>query len=370
MIMDASGLALTNAHVVDRAREIDVVTIDGVHHKASVVGVDEVTDLALLRLASDAAPFPALAFADSEAVRVGDWVLAVGSPFGLDATVTAGIISAKARNLETGPFDDFLQTDAAINPGNSGGPLVDARGKVVGINSAMAVTGPGIAFAIPSNLARGIANELARTGKVRRGRIGVTIQPLTKVLAQTFGVSGVTGVLLADVAPDGPAARAGVKAGDIVTRFDGKPVSTPLDLQRAVGLSRPGQVVPLIVRRNGAEQIVEVTIDESVQGVAATAPSQPRFSGLGFSVQAITPGLARRLRLPSAAGVLVAKVDAGGAAARAGIRPGDVISEVNRQPVGTMADFMRLTRGTVERDAVVLRARRGTSSFYAEITVP
>ena len=369
VIIDSTGLALTNAHVVERSGEIEVVTIDGTSHNATVVGVDTVTDLALLRLPSSAAPFPALAFGDPETVHVGDWVLAVGSPFGLDATVTAGIISAKARNLKTGPFDDFLQTDAAINPGNSGGPLVDVRGNVIGINTVMAASGSGIGFAIPSNLARTIARELETTGAVRRGRIGVTIQPLTRALAQTFGVQGLSGVLLADVAPGSPAARAGMKPGDIVTSFEGAPIAGPLDLQRAVGLSRPGQVVTVMIRRDGSERPVEVTVDANVQGgITRTAPSQPRFSRLGFSVQPVTPGLARRLQQSSAAGVLVSKVDQGAEASRAGIRAGDIVSEVDRQPIATMADFVRLTRDLPEGADVVLRVRRGASSFYVEMT--
>jgi serine protease Do len=300
-------------------------------------------------------------------VRVGEWVLAVGSPFGLEATVTAGIISAKARHLGSGPFDDFLQTDAAINPGNSGGPLVDMRGKLIGITTLMAAHGSGIGFATPSNLARAIATELAAAGKVRRGRIGVTIQPLTPALAKTFGAAGVDGVLLADVAPGGPAARAGVQAGDVVTGFGETRIAVPEDLQRAVALSRSGQVVAVSIRRDGVARTVTVTVEEAVRGVTAVAPSHPRASRLGFDVQPLTPGLARRLRQPSVEGVLVTRVER---ADDAGIRSGDVIREVDRQPVRTVADFQRLTRGLRSGGDVTLRIQRGATTFFAPYRVP
>ncbi len=235
VIVDPSGIVLTNAHVVDRATEIEVVTAEGKKHRAKVLGADKRTDLAVLRLQGAGAPYPAATLGDSDKIKVGDWVLAIGSPFGLQQTVTAGIISAKSRQIGQGAFDDFLQTDAAINPGNSGGPLVNMSGEVVGINSAILSRSGGnvgIGFSIPSNLAKRIYTELVAKGKITRGWLGVSIQPLTPELAKGFGLKDSAGVLLSDVVQDSPAAKAGLIAGDIIQEFDGKKVDTPQDLQK------------------------------------------------------------------------------------------------------------------------------------------
>ena len=211
VIVDASGIALTNAHVVEKATEIEVITLDGSKHKAKVVGADKKTDLAVLKLDDGKAQFKFARLGDSDRMQVGDWVIAVGSPFGLQATVTAGIVSAKARNIGQGPFDDFIQTDAAINPGNSGGPLVNMAGEVIGINTAIVAGGSGIGFAIPSNMARKIYTELSTKGRVTRGWLGVSIQPLTSELARSFGAKDTKGVLISDVVPDSPAGKAGLR---------------------------------------------------------------------------------------------------------------------------------------------------------------
>src|ERR1051326_6160949 len=235
VIIDPSGVALTNAHVVDGATSIEVLTLDGAKHKAKVLGVDKKTDLAILQLDAGGKTFAYVPLGDSDAAQVGDWVIAVGSPFGLQATVTSGIISAKARQIGGGPYDDFIQTDAAINPGNSGGPLVNMRGEVVGINSAIVRGGSGIGFAIPSNMAKRVAAELRTAGKVTRGWLGVSLQPLTPELASSFGVKDAKGALVGDVSADSPAARAGLKSGDVITEFNGKKIEDPSALARAVG---------------------------------------------------------------------------------------------------------------------------------------
>src|SRR5437667_1194965 len=237
VIVDPTGIALTNAHVVEKATEIEVVTLDGGKHKAKVIGVDKKTDLAVLKLDDGKGTFKYARLGDSDRSQVGDWVLAVGSPFGLQATVTAGIISAKARQLDQGPFDDFLQTDAAINPGNSGGPLVNMQGEVIGINTAIVAGGSGIGFAIPSNMARKIYTELRDKGRVTRGWLGVSIQPLTPELAKSFGAKDTKGVLISDVIPDSPASKSGLKSGDVLLEFSGKKTAAPAHLPRRVGLS-------------------------------------------------------------------------------------------------------------------------------------
>src|SRR5213596_1336034 len=240
VIVDKRGYILTNNHVVEQATKIQVqLNGDTTRYTAKVVGVDEDTDLAVIKIDANK-ELPIAKLGNSDGVQVGDWVLAIGSPFGLQATVTAGIISAKARQIGQGPFDDFLQTDAAINPGNSGGPLVNMQGEVVGINTAIVAGRTGIGFAIPSNMARKIYTELIAKGKVTRGWLGVSIQPLTQELARSFNAKDTKGVLISDVVPDSPAAKAGLKAGDILIEFDGKKVEAPADLQRTVGLAQPG----------------------------------------------------------------------------------------------------------------------------------
>jgi serine protease Do len=372
VIIDASGIALTNAHVVEKATEIEVITLDGNKHKAKTIGVDRKTDLAVLKLDDGAGKFAYARLGDSDRLQVGDWVIAVGSPFGLQSTVTAGIISAKARQIGQGPFDDFLQTDAAINPGNSGGPLVNMQGEVVGINTAIVAGGSGIGFAIPSNMARKIYSELSTKGRVTRGWLGVSIQPLTADLAASFGAKDTKGVLISDVVPDSPAGKAGLKPGDILLEFEGKKTEAPSDLQRAVGLTSPGHAASVKVWREGGERSLEVRIGEapdereaqSQRGGGRGAPSV-----LGMDVRPITPEVARQLNLRTGEGVIVARVEEGSAAAEAGIQRGDVIREINRQRIRAMADYEKVTREAKEGDRLTVLLQRGPMSLYVAFTV-
>jgi serine protease Do len=369
VIVDQSGVALTNAHVVEKATEIEVVTLDGSKHKAKLVGLDRKTDLAVLKLDDGKSQFKAARLGDSEKMQVGDWVIAVGSPFGLHATVTAGIISAKARQIGQGPFDDFLQTDAAINPGNSGGPLVNLQGEVIGINSAIVAGGSGIGFAIPSNMARKIYSELLAKGKVTRGWLGVSIQPLTPELAKSFGAKD-KGVLISDVLQDGPAARAGLRAGDILTEFEGKKMEAPADLQRAVGLTTPGQDTRVRVWRDQGEKTLEVKIGEAPDDrEAARQFGRSSRTVLGLEVRPITPELARQLNLKTTEGVVVARVEDDSAAGEAGVQRGDVIREINRQKIRSLADFERLTKDAKEGDRLTVLLQRGPMSLYVAFTV-
>jgi serine protease Do len=370
VIVDASGIALTNAHVVENARDIEVVTLDGNKHRAKVVGLDKKTDLAVLKLDDGKGSFNHARLGDSDKMQVGDWVIAVGSPFGLHSTVTAGIISAKARQLGQGPFDDFIQTDAAINPGNSGGPLANMQGEVVGINTAIVAGGTGIGFAIPSNLARKIYTELNAKGKVTRGWLGVSIQPLTPELAKSFGSRDTKGVLISDVLADSPAAKAGLQAGDILLEFDGKKVEAPADLQRAVGFTAPGATAKMKVLRDKGERTVEVKIGEaSDEREVASRPGQRGPTSLGMEVRPVTPEVARQLNLRSAEGVVVVRVDDESPAAAAGVQRGDVIREINRQRIRTIGDFEKATKELKEGDRMTLLLQRGPMSLYVAFSV-
>ncbi len=368
VIVDPSGIALTNAHVVERAAEIEAVTADGKKHKVKIVGMDKRTDLAVLRLLGGG-PYQAASLGDSDKVNVGDWVLAIGSPFGLEQTVTAGIISAKGRVIGQGPFDDFLQTDAAINPGNSGGPLVNMSGQVVGINTAIVAQGQGLGFAIPMNMARKVYTELVAKGKVTRGWLGVSVQPLTPELAKSFGAKDTQGVLIADVIQDSPAHKAGLQAGDIILEFDGRKIDAPAELQRSVGLTAPGKTAQVKLWRERAEKQVEIKIAETPEESQALRSSSKGKSLLGMEVRPISPELARQLNLRDPSGVIVARVDEGSAAAQAGIQRGDVIREVNRQKVKGMGDFDRLTKDLKEGDRLTVLLQRGPMSLYVAFTV-
>jgi serine protease Do len=359
VIIDAAGVALTNAHVVDGASQVEVTMLHGTKHRARVVGVDKKTDLAVLRLEADGKTFPFLPLGDSNEVQVGDWVVAVGSPFGLQATVTSGIVSAKARQIGAGPYDDFLQTDAAINPGNSGGPLVNMRGEVIGINTAIVRGGSGIGFAIPASMAKRVSTQLLANGKVTRGWLGVMLQPLTPELAASFGAEGKDGVLISEVTPDSPAAKAGLRSGDVVLEVDGQKVDNPGDVARAVGLAAPGRTTRLTLWRDKAPKSVSVVLGE--------APGEAQASRLGFEVRPLTPELARELNRRSTEGVLVTQVEEGTAAAEAGIRRGDVIVEVNRQPVKSLADFQRATRDAKKGERLTVRLERGEVALYVAL---
>ena len=372
VIVDSSGIVLTNAHVVERATEIEVVTADGKKHKAKLIGVDRRTDLAVLRL-QGGGPYPAATLGNSDKMKVGDWVLAIGSPFGLQQTVTAGIISAKGRSIDPGnAFNDFLQTDAAINPGNSGGPLVNMSGEVIGINSAILSRSGGnvgIGFSIPVNMAKRIYTELAAKGKVTRGWLGVSIQPLTPELAKGFGLKEPTGVLISDVVHDSPAEKSGITAGDIIIEFDKKKVETPQDLQKAVALTQPGKGVPLKVWRDKGEKTLEIKIGETPDDTVALRSTNKSKTLLGLDVRPITPELARQLNLRGQDGVVVFGVEDESPAAEAGLQRGDLIREVNRQRVRSLQDFERATKDIKEGERVTVLLQRGQQSLYVAFTV-
>jgi serine protease Do len=374
-IVSQDGYIMTNAHVVEAAEEITVKLTDKREFKAKVIGADRRTDLALIKI--DASGLPAVKFGDPNKLRVGEWVLAIGSPFGFENTVTAGIVSAKGRSLPQENYVPFIQTDVAVNPGNSGGPLFNLRGEVVGINSQIySRTGGfmGLSFAIPIDVANDIANQLRTAGKVTRGRIGVVIQPVSKELADGFGLSRAQGALVNSVEKGGPADKAGIEPGDVILRFDGKPVSSSEDLPRIVGSTRPGAKVNMQVWRNKGARDVQVVVaemqDEKATRQASRRGSKPPAvtqSQHGLTLSELTD--AQRGELKVNGGVLVENVQGQGAAARAGIRRGDVILAVNNQDVKTVEQFNQMMGQFDKGRIVALLVRRGANSLYIPFRV-
>ena len=375
VIVSADGHILTNHHVVDGAENIKVDLIDRRTFDAKVVGSDPPSDLAVLKI--NASGLPVLPLGDSERVRVGDVVLAIGNPLGLSQTVTAGIISAKGRStgLSDGSFEDFLQTDAPINQGNSGGALVNTNGELVGINSQiLSPTGGniGIGFAIPSNMARNVMDQLVKSGKVRRGQLGVGIQEVTSDLAASLNLKDVRGVIVNLVSPGSAAEKAGIRRGDVIVAFNGTPVTDSNSLRNKVAGTQPGTQVNLTILREGREQQVSATLGELVaktdrgdeqsgQGGDSTNSDTGK---LGIGVEPLTPEIASQLELPSGTqGLVVRDVDPAGPAAEAGIRRGDVIEQVNNQPVRSAADLRAALQRSGSRPVLLLVNRRGTTLF-------
>jgi serine protease Do len=359
---------VTNNHVVEGATEIKVTLATKEEFDATLIGRDPKTDLALIKITSDK-PLPTVPFGNSDALEVGDWVLAIGNPFGLGHTVTAGIVSAKGRIIGAGPYDDFIQTDASINPGNSGGPLFNMRGEVIGINTAIVAGGQGIGFAIPSNMAKEVLLQLHDQGKVTRGWLGVAIQRLSPDLVQAFGLEDTHGALVADVVPDSPAAKAGIERGDIIISFQGTKVQDVSELPRIVATMAPGTKVEVEVIREGERLSIPVTLgtleDEKRETVARLQPSDVEET-LGLQVQPITPDIARALRLGDTKGVVVSQVVPNGPAAEAGIQRGDVVREVNHKPVTDMASYRHATAQLdSEAPVVFLLERRGNGLYVA-----
>jgi serine protease Do len=338
-VIRSDGIVLTNNHVVERAKEITVAISDGRELPAKVLGRDPKTDLAVLKVDSKQ-PLPTVALGDSDALAVGDWVVAIGNPFGLNNTVTAGIVSAKDRTIGQGPYDHFIQTDASINPGNSGGPLFDEHGNVVGINTAIFSQGGGnigIGFAIPINLAKQLAPQLEEHGHVTRGWLGVSIQKLTPELAESVGAEGTRGALVAGVTPGSPAAKAGVKAGDVITRWDGKAVDEPGALSMLVAGTAIGKTVPVALQRDGEAREVEVKVEKLADDEVASNDATPSRGRWGLALRDLKPEERRERELDEGSGVLVTDVAPDSPAAEADLKAGDIVLEVNRKPVGSVA---------------------------------
>ena len=361
-VISEDGLILTNNHVVEKASEIKVKLDNGKEYDAKVIGRDPKTDLALIQV-KPGNDFPEPVYmGDSDAIRVGDWVMAVGNPFGLGQTVTTGIISAKGRIIGAGPYDDFLQTDAAINPGNSGGPLFNMKGEVIGINTAIIAQGQNIGFTIPINLAKELLPQL-KAGKIIRGWLGVMIQDITPELAKSFGLKEAKGVLISDVTKNSPAEKAGLKHGDIVIRFNGKEAKDSHMLSRLVAATQPNSKAKVDIIRDGKETSIEVTIGTMPQKMEGQLAEKP--TAWGLSVQDITPELAQHLGLnPGEKGVVVTDVEPESPAAEAGLRPGDVIKEVNRQPIENAVGYNTVIENVKEGESVLLLVKRGSGTLF------
>ena len=367
-IIDPKGYILTNNHVVKGATEIKVKLHDGSTYNAKLVGADPKTDIALIKIDPKGKKLAVAKLGDSDKVEIGEWVLAVGNPFGLSYTVTAGIISAKGRIIGEGPYDNFLQTDASINPGNSGGPLIEARtGEVIGINTAIVAQAQGIGFAIPINMAKEILPQLKTKGKVIRGWLGVYIQALTPELAKSFGLKEAKGAVITQVIKDSPAEKAGLKEGDIIIEYNGKKISELRELPRMVAATPPGTTVTIKVLRNGRPKTLKVKIGTMPEEEATLGELGNEQLKLGLKVAPLPPEVTQQTGIHG--GVYVTQVEPGSPADEAGIQPGDIILRVNRKRIRSLADFRRAMARIKPGEVVAFLIRRGNSSFYVAIQV-
>jgi len=370
-LVSADGYILTNNHLVGEADEVKVTLTDGREFTAKNIGTDPDSDIALVKI--DAEDLPYLELADSDALEVGEWVIAIGNPFGLSHTVTAGIVSAKGRSgIGLTTYEDFIQTDAAINPGNSGGPLLNLDGQVIGINTAIVgSTGNiGIGLAIPVNMAKSIYDQLVESGTVVRGFLGVGIQDLTPELAESFGLEEAKGVLVPDVTPDSAAEKAGIEPGDVIIELDGKGVEKARELQNRIAMIKPGTKVELLILRDGKEKRLLAELSERPAKGQLTGGTSEVVDKLGIKVDNLTDQLARRFGYEDLTGVIITEVRPGSLAAMARIQPGTLIQEVNRKPVENTKQFDEQIKEAAEEGTVLLRIRYENYSRFVVLSLP
>jgi serine protease Do len=363
-IIDKEGFVVTNNHVIEDADQIKVKLDDDTEFNAEVVGRDPNTDLALLKIESDK-ELPVLTLGDSNKLKIGQWVVAIGSPFGLERTVTAGIVSAKGRVIGSGPYDDFIQTDASINPGNSGGPLLNMKGEVIGINTAIIASGTGIGFAIPVNLAEGIIAQLKAEGEVTRGWLGVAIQDLTSEMAEYYGLKDHKGVLVADVFEGDPADKAGIQAKDIILKVNDQKIETSRQLTSMIAGLKVGETAKVEIFRNGQKKVFSVKLakrsNEKLAGRGV--PQKREEEELGIRVTDLTPEMAQRFNLGDTAGVVVVGVESGSKGSEAGVQVGDIIKEINHKAIETGKDYTASVQNIKAGDTVNLFIWRKNAGF-------
>ena len=368
-IIRKDGLILTNNHVIEDAEEIMIKLNDEREFKAKVIGKDKKIDIALLKI-EDKGELPIAELGDSDKLEIGEWVLAIGNPFGLGHTVTAGIVSAKGRVIGAGPYDDFIQTDASINPGNSGGPLFNMKGEAVGINTAITASGQGIGFAIPINTVKNLLTQLEKEGKVTRGWLGVMIQEVTKDLAKSLGLKKEEGALVGDVISGGPAEKGGIIRGDVIIEFEGKKIKKMKELPAIVANTAVGKESKVKVIREGAEKVLTVKIGKlPEEKEAAVDTVKEATNKLGMRIQEITPELAKQFGLEKSEGVIVAEVERSSPGFEAGLRRGDIILEIDRLPIKKMDDYEKQINKKKKGETLLLLVKRGDSTTFFTIKV-
>ncbi len=361
-IISSDGYILSNNHVVKGADEVMVKLDDGREIKAEIKGVDDKLDVALLKI-SDKSVLPFAELGDSDKLEVGEWVMAIGNPFGLSHTVTAGIVSAKGRVIGSGPYDDYIQTDASINPGNSGGPLFNSAGKVVGINTAIIANGQGIGFAIPINMAKSVAEQLKTTGKVTRAYLGVNFDVLSPKLAKSLGLTFDKGVIVTHIEKNSPADKAGLKVEDLIVSFDGRPISAETDLPKVVASTKVGKTVKISVYRKGKRVELQATVGQAKGSAGDGSGITPATASIGISVRELTPELSRQLGLKDSKGVVVSDVKPGSSAEEAGMVRGDLILEFNGHSIDNIESFSAIASKVTKGELVRLLLRRPDGNF-------
>ncbi len=367
IVISKDGEIVTNYHVVRNAEAIRVKLADQTEYDARLVGKDERTDLALVKITKVVNNLPVAKWGSSANLDVGDWVVAIGNPFGLEHTVTAGIVSAKGRVIGAGPYDRFIQTDASINPGNSGGPLIDVQGEVVGVNTAIfSQSGKniGIGFAIPEDLARKVVDQLRKNGRVVRGWLGIRVQEAAQQAGSSGLPRGTAAAQVTDVAENSPAAEAGIKPGDVIVEFNGKPLPKAHDLPSLVADAAPGQKVTLKLQRDKLERAVTVRVSELPDEREVLTQADGKEPEIGLRVQKVTPELSRRQGLSTTKGVIVSEVQQGSPADQAGVEVGDIIREVNQRPVNSVKDFEQSVRQSKRGDRLLLLVQRGENTVF------
>jgi serine protease Do len=364
-ILSTDGYIFTNNHVVEQSDKIIVKLSDGREYDAKIIGRDAKTDIALIKIKTGE-NLPVVEIGDSDKLRVGEWVIAIGNPFGLEQTVTAGIVSAKGRVIGAGPYDNFIQTDASINPGNSGGPLFNMEGRVVGINTAIVAQGQGIGFAIPISMAKSILPDLKGKGKVTRGWLGVSVQDITEDMAKSLQLKDRQGAMISEAFKNDPADRAGLKAGDIVTEINGKKIKDTHDLLLTVASFHVGDKVNVKVLRDGRELTFQVVISERRDQPEVVAKKGVK-ENFGMSVQDITPEIGRYLGIPRKSGVVVVQVEEGSPADEVGIQPQDIILQVNKVKITSVKDYAKEMAKKSSKGSVMLLIKRGQATFFVAL---